>query len=137
MAEAGQGDNLTQQREAYFHQLQEWLEETRRWNQQNLQRHNEFVEYMQRSVINDNNSHLRQRTTIRQQQQTAQGVQGFILYACETVINFSFYFVGTIYKQYRIPPLWRRFIAEVLDFFILLTLKLLLVVVSLEIGTML
>lgn len=54
-----------------------------------------------------------------------------------TASGFWVLFVGRIYKQYRIPPLWRRFVAEVLDFMVLLTMKLILVVVSFELTGLL
>lgn len=77
MEEAGQGDNLAQEREAYFRQLREWLEETRRWNQHNLQRHNEYLEYIQRTSSNSNGTTLRRRIP-SQQQQSVPGTQGVV-----------------------------------------------------------
>lgn len=134
MAEA-QADSIEEAREAYFRELGKWLEETRQW-QQHLQSHNGYVEYMRQD-----DSTLRQRRVPQGEQRhqgpqhTVGAVRGIFFSFLLVYLNFDILFVGRVYKQYKVPSLWRRLIAEILDFFILLSLKLFLVVISFEIAT--
>lgn len=136
MAES-QTDSIEEAREAYFRELGRWLEETRQWHQQHLQQpHNGYVEYMRQD-----DSALRQRRVpqgVQQPQQAPQHTVGAvrgIFFSVKLYLNFDVLFVGRVYKQYKVPSLWRRLVAEILDFLILLSLKLFLVIISFEIAT--